>query len=183
MASDVTKLRLSTPRDQAVEAILAALPKDAVVRGEDDGVGRFAGERTLVVVGAGKDRLMLFRGTWGTIKKRMDRPQLEVTFERRDDGVTARLTREPEKKRTILSHLGDFVSQAVTIAAVVVAYHLFRSLAVDNVRTVIIALGGALAWSAISHFFPGKPPPALHDLVRDALAPLAAPNAGASKDA
>jgi hypothetical protein len=151
-------------------------------------VGRFAGERTLVVVGDARQRLMMFRGTWGAIKKRLDDPQLEVTFEPNEGGCTAKLKREPEPKPTAVSRAGDFLSQAVTIAAVVVAYHFVRSLQVDYARTAMIAVGGAVAWSLIGYFFPGKPNPGLQDLVDEALAPLKAkpkkkPKAKADEDA
>lgn len=164
-----SELRLTVSKEEAIKAILDALPKDAVVRGEDDGVGRFAGERTLVVVGRGETRLMLFQGTWGSMKARLDKPQLDVVFE---GDTVVRLTREPEKKPSMASHLWELLSQMVTVAAVVVAYHFVRSIPVDVPRTVIIAVIGGLAWSAIGLFLPKKEDRGLDTLVRSALAPI-----------
>jgi hypothetical protein len=167
--TETSELRLIVSKDEAVKAILDALPKDAVVRGEDDGVGRFAAERTLVIVGRGEARLMMFQGTWGSLKPRLDRPQLDVVFE--GDSVV-RLTRELEKKPGMVSRLWDLLSQMVTVAAVVVAYHFIRSIAIDTQRTVIIAVIGGLVWSALGYFMPKREDRGLDNLVRGALAPL-----------
>lgn len=171
-SDDQAELRLTGSRDDAVDAIVAALPKDAVVRNEEDGVGRFAGERTLVIVGAGKERLMLFRGTWGSMKARLEKPQLEVVLEARGDGVAAKITREPETAPGIGSHVTDLLSQMVTVGAIVVAYHMLRSLEVDYAKVAIIAAVGGVAWSLIAHFVPKRVDRGLEGLVRDALAPL-----------
>lgn len=168
-----SELRLSASKDAAIEAIRAALPQDAIVRNEDDGIGRFAGERTLVVVGSEQGRLQMFQGSWGALKGRLDVPQLEVVLEPDSEGVVARLKRAVPRPPTVMSRVWDLVSQVVTVAAVVVAYHLVRSIPVDTQRTAIIAAAGGLAWSAITHFLPKREDTTLDDLVRKALTPLA----------
>jgi hypothetical protein len=171
------ELRLTGSREDAVDAIVAALPKDAIVRNDDDGVGRFAGERTLVIMSPDQERLSMFRGSWGTIKTRLETPQLEVALVRRDGGLTAKLAHAPEKPPGIGSHVTDLLSQSVTVGAVVVAYHMFQSIPMDYTKIAIIALVGGAAWSLIGHFVPKKPDRGLEGLVRDALAPLVAPKA------
>jgi hypothetical protein len=168
------ELKLTATRDEAIDAIVAALPKESIVRDEDDGVGRFAGERVLLIVGHAKERLLLFRGSWGTLKARLDKPQLEVAFGRRDDTVTATLTQEPPQPPTLGSHVTNLASQMITIGAVVVAYHMFQSIPVDYSKVAIIAAVGSVAWSLIGHFVPKKPDRGLEGLVRDALAPMVA---------
>lgn len=179
-ASEGSELRISVPKDEAVKAILAALPKDAVVRGEDDGVGRFAGERILVIVGRGEGRLLMFQGTWGSMKPRLDSPQLDVVF---TSDSTVRLTREPEKKPGIVARLWDLLSQMVTVAAVIVAYHMIRKIPIDVPRTVIIAVVGGIVWSAIAYFLPKREDRSLESLVRRALAPLVETEADRNENA
>jgi hypothetical protein len=174
-----SELRLTVPREEAIKTILDALPKDAVVRGEDDGVGRFAGERTLVIVGRGETRLMMFQGTWGSMKPRLDEPQLDVVF---DGDKVVRLIREPEKKPSMASHLWELLSQMLTVAAVVVAYHFVRSIPVDVPRTVMIAVIGGLVWSVIGLFLPKKEDRSLETVVRSALAPVVETGDGPAED-
>jgi hypothetical protein len=166
------KLRLKGSNEEAIDAIVGALPSDAIVRNEDDGVGRFAGERTLVIVGPNRERLMMFRGSWGNIKGRLETPQLDVVFERREGGVTAKLVREEVKPPSIGSHVTDVLSQSLTVALIVVAYHMFQSMEMDYGRIAIIAVVGGVAWSLIGHFMPKKEDRGLERLVHEALKPL-----------
>ena len=166
------KLRLKGSREDAVKLILDNLPKDSIVRGEDDGVGRFAGERTLVIVGRGEKRLMLFSGTYGSIKGRLEEPHLDVQFEEGEGGTTVRLVREPEKKPSLVARVFDLIGYIITVAAVVVAYHLFRKLEIDTQRTALVSVAGGLAWAAIAHYMPKREDVGLQEVVTKALAPI-----------
>ena len=166
------ELKLTGSKDEALDAIVAALPKEAIVRDEDDGVGRFAGERTLAIVGQGRERVLLFRGSWGALKTRLDKGQVEVAFETREGGVTAKITREPQQPPGASAHLTNFVSQMITVGAIVVAIHLWQSIEIDYGKVAIIAAIGAAAWSLIAHFVPKKEDRGLEGLVRDALGPM-----------
>lgn len=169
-----SEFQLSVAKDEAFEAVLGALPKDAVVRDDDDGVGRFAGPRTVAVIGIGRRRISLYEGTWGVVKGQLDDPPLEVEFEERDEGVTVRIKKAPEKKRGLGSYLSDILGQMVTVAAIVVAYHFVRSIPIDKAWVAGISAVGGLAWFAIGFVLPKKKERSLEDLVRDALSPLSA---------
>lgn len=171
-SSDASELSLTVSREQALQALLDALPKDAVVRDEDDGVGRFAGQRTVAVVSRHRSRVMLFEGTWGTIKPRLDQPHVDVVFEGEGSTVVARITKEPQAPPGIGSHLGEFVNRALTVAVLVVAYYWWKSIPIDYPMVAAIAGGGGVAWTVAAMFMPKKEVPGLDDLVRKALAPL-----------
>ena len=166
-------MKLSVPREDAVRAVLEGLPKDAIVREEDDGLGRFAGDRTVVIVARGRSRLLMFRATYGSIKGRLETPQLDVVFEDKKKGVLARVTPETIAKPTIASHLMGFVGNAVTVAALVVAYFFLQKQPVDVPLTAAIGGGGGLLWSVVAAFMPKSVDTSLDRVVRDALAPMA----------
>jgi len=168
------ELTLSASKDEALQAILAALPKDAVVRAEDDGVGRFAGQRTVAIIGRNDDRVLLFEGTWGTLKPRLDDPQLEVAFEERDGaGTVARIRREaPQPKSSGTAVVGDLLNRGLTVAVLVVGYFWVRSQPIDVQLTVTISVLGGLAWTVIAFLMPKKEDRGLEGRIRDALAPL-----------
>jgi hypothetical protein len=167
---EVTQLRLKGTVEDAMAAVLAALPKDALVRGDDDGVGRFAGERLLVV--RGRDRLAMSRTTYGVVKRRLDKPQLAVTFEETKTGAQVRMVREIDPPPTIAARLFDVLGNIVTIAIVVVAVYMIRSMEVDRRMTAIVAVAGGIGWSAIRWLRPKPPDRSLEELVRTALAPM-----------
>jgi hypothetical protein len=166
-----TKLRLKISRDEAAKAILDGLPEDAIVKDEDDAIGRFAADRVLVIVSRGHRRLMMFHGSWGSMKRRLDEPHLDVTIEDGAKGAIVSLAREAEKAPTLFSRLSDFVGQAVTIGAIAVAYYWFRSMEIDKQTVAIAAGGGAVLWSAVAHFSPKKKESGLYDYVRSSLKP------------
>jgi len=170
-----SKMRVAASREEAVKAVLDALPKDALVREEDDGVGRFAGNRTVVIIPRGRARLLMFQGSFGSIKSRLERPHLDVTFEEKKKGLLVRLVPETIEKPTLGSHVGGLVGNVVTVGALVVAYFFWRSEPVDTTMTAIIAVAGGAAWSGIAYFMPTKTDRSLERLVQDALEPLAAP--------
>lgn len=168
-------MRLHASTADAVEAVLEALPKDAIVRDEDDGVGRFAGNRMLVIVARDRARLSMFRGTYGSIKARLETPHLDVTFAQKKKGLVVRLVPETIAEPTLASHVGSLVGNVVTVGALVVAYFFVRRLPVDTTMTALVALAGGAAWSAIAHFMPKTTDHGLERLVRDALEPMSAP--------
>lgn len=175
MAGPLTsELRLSASKDQAVQAIRKALPGDAVVRGEDDGVGRFASDRTVMIVGRGEKRLMLFQGSWRFVKARESKPQLDVVFEEGDDGLSVRLTRAATKKTGGASRVIEVVGNMATVAALVIAYYWFRKIPLDQTMVIGIAVGGGLAWTLVARFWPKKENAGLEGMVRRALRPLLA---------
>lgn len=171
-SNDASELSLTVSQEEALQALLDAMPKDAVVRDEDDGVGRFAGERTVAIIGRRRDRLMLFEGTWGSIKPRLDHPHVDVVFEGADQGVIARLTKEPQAPPGLGAHVGEFVNRALTVAVAVVAYYWWKSIPIDYPMIAAIAGGGGVAWTVVAMFLPKKEVRGLDDLARDALAPL-----------
>lgn len=170
-----SKLRLAASTEDAVKAVLDALPKDAIVREEDDGIGRFAGNRLLVIVARGRARLAMFQGTYGSIKARLETPHLDVTFAQKKKGLVVRLTPETIAKPTLASHAWSFLANVVTVGALVVAYFFVRRLPVDTTMTALVALGGGAAWSAIAHFMPKTIDRRLERIVHDALEPMSAP--------
>jgi hypothetical protein len=176
-----SKIRLEGSTSEAIEAVIAALPKDAIVRGEDDGVGRWAGDRTLVIRGKDGDRLHMFQGGYGSIKSRLDEPEFEVVFKPGKRGLTARLRREVTPAKTLSTHVMDLLGQMLTVAIVVIAYHIVRDLPIDRVLTGAIAAGGGTALFAFNYWRGRKPNTQLEDLVRNALEPMKR-KAGDDKD-
>jgi len=168
-----SKVRLKVGLEEARQAILDALPKDAIVRDEDDGVGRFAGQRTLVIVGRKRDRLLMFHGTYGQIKGHFEEPHLDVVFDTSKERVVAKLTREEPKPPSAAARIFDVLGYILTVGAVVFAYHTFRGLEMDNQRVALVAVGGGLAWAAIAHYMPKREDLGLYEVVDKALAPHA----------
>lgn len=166
------KMRLTVGIEEAAQAVLDGLPEDAIVRGYDDGVGRYAGERVLVVVGRGKKKLQLFRGTYGGLKRRLDKGMLEVDFEEDDRGrVVAHLTQEPPATKSVVSHAMGLVLNIATIALVVFAYHNIRGLEMDNERTALVSVLGGVVWSAFGWFGPKRKDDGLLGVAKSALKP------------
>jgi hypothetical protein len=176
-----SKIRLEGSTSEAIDAVIAALPKDAIVRGEDDGVGRWAGDRILVVRGKDGDRLNMFQGGYGTIKSRLDDPQFDVVFKAGKRGLTARLRREATPAKTLITHVMDLLGQMLTVAIIVIAYHIVRDLPIDRTLTGAIAAGGGTVWFAFNYWRGRKPDTQLEDLVRNALEPMKR-KAGDDKD-
>ena len=173
MAEEQTESRTETiawagTKEAATKAILDAMPKDVIVRGEDDGVGRFAGERILVLVGP--ERLHLFEGSWSALKTRLDDPQLEVTLEGDDGDVSVKLHKEKLEAKGPSSIVLDFVWNAATVAAVVVAYHFVRKIPVDVTLTAIIGAAGGVIWTLIARRMASETTAGLDTRVREALA-------------
>lgn len=168
-----SKVRLKVGLEEARQAILDALPKDTIVREEDDGVGRFAGQRTLVIIARKRDRLMMFHGTYGQIKGHFEEPHLDVVFDTSKERVVAKLIREEPKPPSALMRVFDVLGYVVTVGAVVVAYHMFRDIEMDNQRIALVAVGGGLAWAAIAHYMPKREDAGLYEVVDKALAPHA----------
>ncbi len=173
-----SELRLAGSKTQALAAIREALPGDAVVRGEDDAVGRFASERTVMIIGRGERRLMLFQGGWRLVKAREGKPQLEVEFVEGAPGVRVRLTRGAVDKVSLRSRVLDVAGNVATVAILVVAYHLFQDIPIDNVVVATIGAGGGLAWSAVAHFWPKPEDAGLEGMVRGALQSMVAEEDG-----
>jgi hypothetical protein len=167
-----SKIRLEGSVSEALEAVIEALPKDAIVRGEDDGVGRFAGDRTLVIRGKEGDRLLMFHGSYGSIKSRLSDPHLDVLFKAGKKGPTARLRREEVPPKTILAHIMDLLGQMLTVAIVVIVYHIVRDLPIDRTLTAAIAAGGGAALWGFTLWRGKKPDTELEDSVRKALEPM-----------
>jgi hypothetical protein len=167
-----TKLRIRGSRDDVIAAIREALPKDAIVRDEDDGVGRFAGERTVVVVGRGKHKLSLFQGNWRLVKAREENPHLLVKLDDGKKGLVARLVPGKVERPTVASQVTGLVANAATVALVVVAYHMFRDLPIDRGQVVAIGVGGGVLWTLASRVLARKPAMGLDTVVRDALGGL-----------
>lgn len=167
-----SKIRLEGTVSEAIEAVIEALPKDAIVRGEDDGVGRFAGDRTLVIRGKDGDRLLMFHGSFGSIKSRLHDPHVDVLFKTGKKGLTARLRREQVPPKTILAHIMDLLGQMLTVAIIVIVYHIVRGLPIDRMLTGGIAAGGGAALWGFTLWRSRKPDTELEDLVRKALEPM-----------
>ena len=152
MSGRTQAFRIAGSRSDAAQAVLAALPKDTVVRGEDDGVGRFAGERTLVIVGRGERNLQMFRGTWGGLKRRLDQPQLLVTLDHDGDGTRVTLEHEAKDSGAATNIVFEFLGNAVTIGALLYAFFMFRGQEVNVNQTALIAVGGGAVWTTASKF-------------------------------
>lgn len=169
-----TLLTLTASREDALQALLDALPKDAVIRDEDDGVGRFAGQRTVAIIGRSRNRVMLFEGGWGSIKQRLEepRPTVDVVFEEREKGVKVRITAEPPQKTGPRDYIYNVVNNGLVVAVAVVAYYWFKSIPIDYALVAGIGAGGGLLWTVVTAFMPTKEVPGPDDLVRKALAPM-----------
>lgn len=174
-APSSSKMRLAASPEDAVKAVIDALPKDAIVREADDGVGRFAGNRMLVIVARDRARLSMFQGTYGSIKARLETPHLDVTFAEKKKGLVVRLVPETIARPTLATHMWSLVGNVVTVGALVVAYFFVRRLPVDTTMTAVVALAGGAAWSAIAYFTPKTIDRRLERIVKDALEPMSAP--------
>ncbi len=172
--AEPTELSLQASREDALQAVLAALPEDAVVRDEDDGVGRFAGLRSVAIIAMGRKRLMLFEGTWGELKGRLEEPQVDVVFGGEADAATVRISKTPDKQPGLGSHVGNFLNQAITVAALIVGYHFVRSIPVDYAFVAGVSVAGGLAWSVVVRLLPKKEARGLDRVVVKALEPLVA---------
>lgn len=168
-----SKVRLSVGLDEARQAILDALPKDTIVREEDDGVGRYAGSRTLVIIGRRRERLMMFHGTYGDIKRRFEEPDLDVVFDTSKDKLAAKLVRVEAKPPGLVARGFDLLGYIATVAAVLVTYYMIRSIPMDNQRIGLVAVGGGIGWAAIAHYMPKRADLSLYEVVDKALKPHA----------
>jgi hypothetical protein len=171
-ASARSKLHLAASKDEAIAALREALPKDAIVRDEDDGIGRFAGERTVMIIGEGRDQLKLYQGNWRLVKAKDDEPQLRVKFKTKGERLTVRLQRGAIEQPGPGAVLMGLITNVVTVIVVVVAYHMFREIPIDKNQVGAIGIGGGVVWTAIARFWPKKPAAGLDDMVLAALAPL-----------
>jgi hypothetical protein len=169
------KLRITGSRNDAITAIREALPDDAIVRDQDDGVGRFAGDRIVMLIGTGRDRLMMSRGNWRLMKTLEENPQLEISFEDRKGGCTVRMKAAEIPKAGLGSIVGGAVTNALTIGILVVAYHMFQDMEIDKAKVAGISAGGGTLWAVVAHFWPKKRDDALDKTIRGALRPMLAP--------
>lgn len=169
------KLRLTASKEDAIAAIRASLPDDAIVRDQDDGIGRFAGERVVMLIGAGGAHLMMSRGNWRLMKTLEESPQLDITIEETKGGCTVELMLAEPKQATLGTHARSVLSNGVTLAVLVVAYHMYQDLEVDPATVAAISLGGGALWTAVAHFWPTKRDDGLDKTVRVALHPMRVP--------
>lgn len=167
-----SKLRLSVDIDEARQAILDELPEDTIVREEDDGVGRFAGARTLVIIGRRRERLLIFNGTYGTIKSRFENPHLDVVFDTSKSPLVVKLVREEPKPPSAAARIFDLLGYVATVGALLVAYYTFQKLEMDWPRIGLVALGGGIGWAAIAHYMPKREDISLLETVTKALKPV-----------
>lgn len=175
----VTELRLAATKEEAIQAVLAALPDLAIIRDEEDGVGKYAGQRTVVLVGADRDRLLLFDDTFGNIRPRLDKGQVELELEEVAQGTIARIKAEPVPPKGAGGYVMDVVQNGITVAAVVAGYHWFRSIPIDYTMLAAIGVGGGVAWTVAAVVLAGKgkgkqEAKGIDALVPRALAPLEA---------
>lgn len=174
----ISELRLRGSIEQAVQAILDSLPKLAIVRDEDDGVGKYAGQRTVVIVGTGRERLLLFDDSFGNIRPRLDKGQVEVSFRTDDDGtVLARIESEPVSPPGPATYVMDVVQNGITVAAVMAGYYWLRSMPMDYTLLAGVGLGGGVVWTVATLALARKGDGKAEDkgliaLVPKALAPL-----------
>lgn len=165
-------LRVTGSPQDAIAAIKEALPDDAIVRDEDDGVGRFAGDRVVMLIGIDGNRLMMARGSWRRMKDLEDKPELDITIEETKDGCKVRMKAAEAPKATVQSHAWSVVSNGATVAMVVVAYHMFQDLEIDVALVAGMSAGGGVLFTAVSHFWPKKKDEGLAKTVRAALRPM-----------
>lgn len=170
-----SKVRLKVGVDEARQAILDALPDDALIRDEDDGVGRFAGSRTVVIVNRKRDRLMMFHGSYGSIKQRFEDPHLDVVFDTSKERVVVRLKREEARPPSAIGRAFDVLGYVATVGIVLYAYYNFTKTEIDTQRIALVAVAGGLAWAAIAHYLPKRDDLNLYELVDKALTPHKAP--------
>jgi hypothetical protein len=188
-AKEQTSFHVRTSPKDAFDTVMGAMPDDAVVRGEDDGVGRFAGERILCIVGRNGDALMLFEGTWGDVKRRLEDPMLLVEFKpAQGGGAEVCLTSEASSTPGGSALVTGFLANAATVACLVVAFYWWRGDPIDVTRAAIISVGGGALWSAVGQFFPGAEDASLTGLVNGALSehtdsPADSRSAGEAADA
>jgi len=173
MAAIQSKVRLSVGVDEARQAILDALPKDAIVREEDDGVGRFAGQRTLVILGRSADRMLLFHGTYGAVKRHFEDPHLDVVFDTSKSRVVAKLIRQAPASPSAVARFFDVAGYIGAVAAVLFAYYSIRSIPFDNQRIALVAGIGGIAWALVANALPKSDDETLFKMVDEALKPFA----------
>lgn len=186
----ISELRLRGSIEEAVQAILDSLPKLAIVRDEDDGVGKYAGQRTVVIVGTGRERLLLFDDSFGNIRPRLDKGQVEVSFRTDEDGtVVARIESEPVSPPGPGTYVMDVVQNGITVAAVMAGYYWLRSMPMDYTLLAGVGLGGGVVWTVATLVLAGKgkgdgkaEDKGLLALVPKALAPLVVDGDGEDDD-
>jgi hypothetical protein len=150
-------------REGVRHAILAALPKDAIVRSEDDAVGRFAGERIVVLDGRQHEKLMLLRGSYGTIKRRLEDPDVQVRFESTPEGTRVDIAVRVEASKPVQEITGSLVSNFVSVAILIFAVNYYRGAETDPLQAGLIALGIAVVATFIGRRYSG--PTAAESLV------------------
>ncbi|MCA9648465.1 MAG: hypothetical protein H6712_11480 [Myxococcales bacterium] len=150
----VTELRLAATKEEALQAILAELPKLAIVRDEEDGVGKYAGVRTVAILGTDRDRLLLFDDAFANIKSRLDADriegQVEVSLQQVPQGTVARIKEQPVAPRGAAGLVMDFVQNGITVAAVYAGYHWIKSIPIDYAMLAGVGAGGGAVWTALA---------------------------------
>lgn len=162
--SEATRQSTQMTVDGSVETtyakILEALREGAIIRDEEDGVGRFAGVRTVVMQGRRGDRLLLMRGAWSELKKRVEDPMLVVELHAEGSQTRVELHGDPPKEPSgaekAIHMLSDVVSVALLIGALAYAVNTIRGLGVDWPRLGMIAGGGAVLYTVAKQFMGGE---------------------------
>jgi hypothetical protein len=144
------------PLEVAVGRVRDALGADVIVRDEEDGLGRFAGERPIMFIGRGGKTLKLLRGSWGDLKGRVEEPMVEIRFGAEGSPLPVEVERVEKagaEPSTLGRLLGDFVSTAILIAAAIYALNTFRGQGVDYTKMAMIVTGASALYVAAKHFF------------------------------
>lgn len=157
-AANPQSYELDAPLEDAIGRLREALGDDVIVREEEDGLGRFAGERPIMLVGRRGESVKLLRGSWGDLKSRTEEPMVEVKLSE-SEGKTRvevhRVEKAGAEPSPAVRIAGEFVSTAILIAAAIYAFNTWRGLAIDYTKMAMV-VGGATTLYVVAKQFLGE---------------------------
>lgn len=147
---------LEASSEEALIRLTESLGEDTIVRDEEDGVGRFAGARSILLTGKRGEGAKLMRGSWSEIKPRKEEPMVEVNFvkgEGRMMKIEVRRLDSPEAELGVVGRImGDFFSTAIMIAAAIYAFNRFRGQAIDYTKMAMLVAGATTLYVIAKQF-------------------------------
>ena len=154
-ANSPRSYEVTGPLEVAIGRVREALGADLIVRDEEDGLGRFAGERPVMFIGKGGKSLKLLRGSWGDLKERVEQPMVEIRFGPEGDSMPVEVERveKPGAEPSAIGRaIGDFLSTAILVAAAIYALNTFRGQSIDYTKMAMIVAGASALYVAAKHF-------------------------------
>jgi len=147
---------LEVSSEEALSRLKESLGDDTIVREEEDGVGRFAGARPILLTGKRGESAKLLRGSWSEIKPRKEEPMVELSFVKGEGRTTRvevhRLENGEGEMGVIGRIIGDVISTAFLIAVAIYAFNHFRGQAIDYTKMAMVVAGATTLYVIAKHF-------------------------------